>query len=159
MTSGIWLSALVVWKPFIMPHREGGLLHALSQLPKCLVGVDGTGRSTWYRVWCRRTYIRRFLKIPSPPPGGSCSGGLLGPSIRMLTTATMVISFLLCMRGWTLQKICFTCSYLLFITSHKLEASSDAFQSQEGLDLPTSRPLQLCLPRFWGLKGPLWAVS
>lgn len=35
MTSGTWLSALAVWKPFIT--KEGGLLHVLSQLPKCLV--------------------------------------------------------------------------------------------------------------------------
>lgn len=35
---------------------------------------------------------------------------------------------------------------------------SDSLQNQEGLDLPTSRPHQLCHPRFWGLKvhcGPL----
>lgn len=52
--------------------------------------------------------------------------------------------------------------YMFLFCPHNLPQTrskhSDAFQNQEGLDLPTSRPLQLCHPRFLGLKvhcGPL----
>lgn len=155
MASGTWLSALAVWKPFIMPHGEGGLLHALSWLPTCEGGwhweehlvpslvleniykmiPKDSQSSTWFR-WASGT-----LHLHAH---NSYNGDLISPLYAGM--------------GFTENLL-----YLFLFALHNLPQTkskhSDAFQNQEGLDLPTSRPLQLCLPRFWGLKGPLWAVS
>lgn len=161
MTSGTWLSALAVWKPFIT--QEGGLLHALSQRPKCLVVCVSGGEWHWEEHLVLILVLGNIYKtIPEDSQSSTWlilfrwASGTLHPHAYNSYSGDL-ISPLYAGMDFTENLL-----YLFLFALHNLPQTRskhrDAFQNQEGLDLPTSRPLQLCLPRFGGLKvhcGPL----